>query len=97
VAAVKAWIVEAVDAERVRQRVKWSGAHPWGSGDCSSPGVPMPVKALVLAEECGEVVKAVLDAAEWAAYDRAVRTELIQVAAVAVAILESMGAPDDHQ
>ena len=57
----------------------------------------MPVKALVLAEECGEVVKAVLDAAEWAAYDRAVRTELIQVAAVAVAILESMGAPDDHQ
>jgi len=45
----------------------------------------MIVKAVVLGEECGEVMQAVLDLD-----DDALRTELVQVAAVAVAILEGL-------
>jgi NTP pyrophosphatase (non-canonical NTP hydrolase) len=42
-----------------------------------------PVKAAVLMEECGEVARAVLDIAD-------VRSELVQVAAVAIAWLEGL-------
>lgn len=74
-----------IDAERARQAVKWSGPHAWGAGDCSSPAVPTVVRVAVLTEECGEVARAVLD------QDRdGLRAELVQVAAVAVAWLESM-------
>lgn len=45
----------------------------------------MIVKAVVLGEESGEVMRAVLDLD-----DDALRTELVQVAAVAVAILEGL-------
>lgn len=73
----------AIQAERERQRAKWSTPHLWGVGDCSSPGVAEAVKVAVLTEECGEVSRAVLD------HDPdALRRELIQVAAVAVAWLE---------
>ena len=73
-----------IDAERARQFTKWGGNHAWGRGDCSSAAVPSVVKAAVLTEECGEVSRAVLDD------NPNLRTELVQVAAVAVAWLEGM-------
>jgi len=78
-------IIDAIEQERARQEELWNREHEWGTGDCSSPGVPMIVKAVVLGEESGEVMRAVLDLD-----DDALRTELVQVAAVAVAILEGL-------
>lgn len=73
----------AINAERERQAQLWAGPHDHGQGDCSSPAVPLMVKIAVLAEECGEVARAALDGDP----DQ-MRTELVQVAAVALAILE---------
>lgn len=84
-------ILEAVLAERQRQRGKWNRDHDWGFGDCSYSTVPMVVKAAVLAEEAGEVVKAVLTAGpEKAKTDPEVKAEVIQTMAVCYAILEGM-------
>lgn len=84
-------IMEAMKDERARQEEKWAAPHAWGMGDCSSHEVPMVVKAAVLAEEAGEVVKAVLTAGPRSARDdNDVRTEVIQTLAVAWAILEAM-------
>ena len=71
--------------ERARQAELWQEPHAHGLGDCSSPHVPQMVKAVVLAEEAGEVARAVLDGRA-----DALRAELVQVAAVAVAWLEGM-------
>ena len=81
----RADIYAAIDAERDRQAAKWAGPHAWGSGDCSSSRVHTIVKSAVLTEECGEVARAVLDGGQ-----NSLREELIQVAAVAVAWLESL-------
>ena len=75
----------AILNERVRQGQQWEAPHGWGRGDCSSPDVPAIVKAAVLSEEAGEVSRAVLERD-----DEALRAELVQVAAVAVAWLEGM-------
>lgn len=75
----------AVSAERDRQQALWAGAHAWGHGDCSGDGVALAVKVAVLGEEFGEVARAVLERDT-----AALRTELVQVAAVAVAMLESL-------
>lgn len=84
-------IMTAVHEERWRQNAKWGRAHAWGQGDCSSDNVPMIVKAAVLAEEAGEVVKAVLNAGpEFSKRDVDVRGEVIQTMAVAYAMLEAM-------
>jgi len=72
-------------AERARQAEKWGGEHDWGSGDCSSSLVNAPVKAAVLAEECGEAAQAMLDRDTGR-----LTAELTQVAAVAVAWLEEL-------
>lgn len=81
----RATVLKWVEAERARQRRKWSGPHLWGEGDCSSPRVSTTVKMAVLAEEVGEVSRAVLER------DREqLRRELVQVAAVAVAWLEGL-------
>lgn len=81
----------AMHSERWRQNDKWNRRHDWGHGDCSSPDVPMVVKAGVLVEEAGEVMKAVLNAGpEESKYDFEVKTEAIQTMAVAYAILEGM-------
>jgi hypothetical protein len=74
-----------IKAERERQSQQWGAEHAWGAGDCSSALVEPIVKAAVLNEECGEVARAVLDRDE-----DALVNELIQVAAVAVAWLESL-------
>lgn len=79
----RADVYALIDAERTRQAVKWGGVHRWGMGDCYSPLVDQTVKAAVLAEECGEVARAVLDVDAIN-----LRDELVQVAAVAVAWLE---------
>jgi hypothetical protein len=78
-------IYRLIGAEREWQAAKWAGPHHWGSGDCSSPDTPSMVKAAVLAEESGEVSRAVLDRD-----DAQLLAELVQVAAVAVAWLEGL-------
>lgn len=95
----------AIRAERDRQAALWAAPHDWGQGDCSSADVPLFVKLAVISEELGETAGAVLDALFLAALAgrcgevaRAaldgqaddMRAELVQVAAVAVAILEGM-------
>jgi len=90
-------------AERDRQAALWAAPHAHGQGDCSSADVPLFVKLAVISEELGEIAGAVLDAiflaalasrcgeVARAALDGQIedmRTELVQVAAVAVAILE---------
>src|SRR5690242_7228540 len=99
-------ILDAIRAERDRQAALWAAPHDHGQGDCSSADVPLFVKLAVISEELGETAGAVLDALFLAALAgrcgevaRAaldgqaedMRTELVQVAAVAVAILEGMG------
>jgi len=76
---------EEIAAERERQAILWNRNHGWGWGDCSSSGVDMPVKLAALVEEVGEVSRAMLDMDP-----EAIRTELVHVAAVAVAWLEGM-------
>ena len=78
----RAAIYALIDAERDQQAIKWGGPHDWGSGDCSSQDVADIVKVAILAEETGEVARAVLDGS-------GLRTELVQVAAICVAWLEA--------
>jgi NTP pyrophosphatase (non-canonical NTP hydrolase) len=80
-------IYKLIDEERTRQAEKWNRPHDWGSGDCSSPKVEPIVKLAVLHEETGEVARAVLEHN----HDMT-RMELVEVAAVAVAWLESFDA-----
>jgi NTP pyrophosphatase (non-canonical NTP hydrolase) len=82
----RAEIYALIDAERERQAKMWNREHDHGYGDCSSDGVSWPVKVAVLTEECGEVARAMLDGSV------DLRGELVQVAAVAVAMLESLSA-----
>jgi hypothetical protein len=92
-------IPDLIAAERDHQREKWGGFHEWGVGDCSSSRVadyakyddPATLLRLaVLVEEVGEVARAVMehDAGQ-------VHTELVQVAAVAVAWLEAFENADE--
>ena len=78
----------AIDAERDRQSEAWCRPHYWGFGDCSSESVEPTTKLTVLTEELGEVARAVLDNKP----DDLV-SELVQVAAVAIAWLESLPGP----
>lgn len=77
-------IYRLIDEERSRQAVKWSNQHEWGQGDCSSPDVHWMTKVAVLTEELGEVSRAILDMDP-----NNLIEELVQLAAVAVACLES--------
>ena len=78
-------IYAAINRERLRQGQLWNRPHSFGFGDCSSRTLKPEVKALVLGEEVGEVNRAVLEK------DTAnLKVELVQVAAVAVAWLESL-------
>jgi NTP pyrophosphatase (non-canonical NTP hydrolase) len=77
-------IFDDIDDEREAQHHKWRMEHEWGQGDCSSNAVELMTKVAVLTEEVGEVARAVLDCSPLSE----LRAELIQVAAVAVAITE---------
>jgi len=73
-------IYQDIDAERDRQEAKFgSQMHPW------------PIWAAILAEEAGEVAEACLQAhwREEGGLDH-LREELVQVAAVAVQMLEKL-------
>lgn len=71
-----------INAERDRQE------RLWAPRSCASPDVAAELKVAVLVEEVGEVARAVLDNSENLA------EELTQVAAVAVAWLESLDGGD---
>jgi hypothetical protein len=75
----------AISAERDRQQAKWAGKHDWGHGDCSGDGMALTVKLTVLAEEFGEVARAILERDP-----EGLLREATQVGAVACAILESL-------
>ena len=79
-------VLAAVSAERNLQAAMWGGEHDWGVGDCSSTRVPLPIRLAVLLEEVGEVARAILERES----PERLRAELVQVAAVAVAIAESL-------
>lgn len=69
-----------VKVERARQDGKWGEQNHWPSW-----------YYLILAEEVGEVAKAILEHRE-----DEVRAELVQVAAVAVAMIESLDRDNAH-
>lgn len=71
-----------IDAERRFQIDKWGGFKP---GNVEHPETDPRQKLAVLMEEVGEVAKAIIDHES----EARVRSELVQVAAVAVAWLES--------
>jgi hypothetical protein len=77
---ITAAVLNAVGNERVRQFKKLEAGMSW---DCADPNVPNYEKAVVLGEEYGEVCKAVLE-------DSNLYVECIHVAAVAVAMAESI-------
>lgn len=77
-----------VARERIRQIAKWGGAH--GDG-VENPRMPNGDRLRVLAEEFGEVAEA-MGRPEDGNGTRDLRTELIQVAAVAVAWVEALDA-----
>ncbi len=73
---VLGWVLD----ERYRQDAKW--------GDADGRRLPLPTWMVVLGEEYGEVCKAILHGPIEGR--QRIREELIQVAAVAVAMLESL-------
>lgn len=74
-------VCAAVHAERERQTEKWG--DQWGAGN-----TPPETKFLILTEEFGEIAKEVLESGGKETPHLA--TELVQLAAVAVAWLESI-------
>lgn len=84
-------VIQRIAAERIRQR----GLLRDGQilFDCASPVVSLDRKLRVLVEEVGEVAEAI-DVQEWRPRCKRtaalVQAELVQVAAVAVAWLESL-------
>jgi hypothetical protein len=74
-------VLNAVRVERVRQDNLIAEGLPI---DCTDRGVPLADKLAVLAEEFGEVARAVLEP------EQNLYEELIQTAAVAVAWAESL-------
>lgn len=83
VTPAKDLVLAEVAAERRRQdQLLYEEKIPW---DCASPSVSMSMKYLVLAEEFGEVARSILEGDTEGLAD-----ELVQLAAVAVAIRESL-------
>lgn len=90
-------VLDLVAVERARQaRLLAEQAIPF---DCANPAVPVAEKLPVLVEEVGEVAEALQllhlsSGAGRQLIQERIREELIQVAAVAVAIAESLGQED---
>lgn len=74
-------IFEEISAERRRQDAKWRSPV--------ERNLPLPIWLTVITEEVGEVAHEILVGAKWNDYT-ALRAELIQVAAVAVAMVEAI-------
>ena len=74
-----------ISTERDSQDAKWGNQHH-----------SVPVWSAILTEECGEVAQAALEVAFHGEEDRLahLREELVQVAAVAVHIIEKIDADD---
>lgn len=87
----RANIFAAIDRERARQAMlKAAGRFP---ATCADPTMPLGHKLAVLAEEFGEISYEVCEAlAGHPAAASDLRAELVQVAAVCVAWIESMEA-----
>lgn len=85
---------KAIAAERQRQRELLATGKI--KEDVASPAMPAPAKFRVLFEECGEVAHAIDQVAHHGLAVGNVHTELIQVAAVCVAWLESLEGETDH-
>lgn len=82
-------VIDLIQAERYRQEeLKAAGRFPFTCAD--TPGLTTGQKVAVLAEECGEVARAALAADGLVKDGGDVKKELIQVAAVCVAWLESL-------
>lgn len=81
-------VLGEVIAERWRQ-FQLINSAPEDRWDCADPTVEDDRKLAVLTEEVGEVAKAILESKP-----DELRTELIQVAAVAAAWAEAMTPPD---
>lgn len=76
-------IFDAITEERERQTEQWG--DQWATGR-----IEPAIKLAILAEEVGEVAKEVLDAPKTKPETERLRLELVQVAAVATAWLESL-------
>jgi hypothetical protein len=79
-------VLEEVAEERRRQIVKWGGR---GGDGIENPNQPNGIRLRVLVEEVGEVAEA-MGRPEDGNGKGDLRTELIQVAAVAVAWVEAL-------
>lgn len=77
-----------IDTERDSQDAKWGNQHH-----------SMPVWSAILSEECGEVAEAALRVAFHGEDDHLahLREELVQVAAVAVQMIEKIDNSDWHR
>lgn len=78
--------IDDVITERVRQINKWGGPE---SDGIENPSCPNPVRLRVLVEEVGEVAEA-MGRPEDGNGRHDLRSELVQVAAVAVAWIEGL-------
>lgn len=85
---------KAIAAERQRQRELLAAGKI--KEDLASPAIPAPAKFRVLFEECGEVAHAIDQVKNHGLAAGNIHTELIQVAAVSVAWLESLEGETDH-
>lgn len=71
-------IIEEIKAERERQEIKWGRQNHDG-----------PLYLTILTEEVGEVAHAILESRFGSDKPEEIRKELIQVAAVAIAMIEA--------
>lgn len=71
-------IIEEIKAERERHEIKWGQQNHDG-----------PLYLTILMEEVGEVAHAILEARFGSNKPEEIRKELIQVAAVAIAMIEA--------
>lgn len=84
-------ILEEIKAERERQEVlKTAGRFQF---TCADSGMTNAERYLVLAEEVGEVARAIMESSKLAndVHGVDIRKELIQVAAVALAFVQGLG------
>jgi hypothetical protein len=88
--STRAEIFEQIGAERDRQERAVAAGRHLGWCSCADPSTPTEYRLAVLAEEFGEVAKALNEMRVGEPAD--LRAELVQVAAVATAWIEGLDA-----